>query len=55
MNRDSALLVIGILFFAVAAFFMIDGQIAGERTIPIAIISTIMGVICVAARRKKHS
>lgn len=46
---------LGVFFFALAAFLMAEGSILGERTIPAAVASLVVGIsiIAVSARRRR--
>ncbi len=52
-----AFIALGVLMMATATFLMVEGQILGERTIPAAIVSMIVGIISITigAKAKKSS
>ena len=47
---STALLVAGLVSVVVGAFLMIEGTILGDRTLPAAIVATIVGVVLIASR-----
>jgi len=51
-NLGYALIALGVVVMAIAAFLMVEGQILGERTIPAAIVSMIVGIILIASGAK---
>lgn len=51
-NRGNALLVLGVLMMAIAPLLMVEGHILGERTIPAAIVSLIVGISLITTSRK---
>jgi len=42
-----AFIALGVLMMAIAALLMVEGSILGERTIPAAIASMIVGIISI--------
>ena len=51
-NLEKVYLVIGVILLLVGAFLMIEGSILGDRTIPAAIVSTIVGISFIIGRIK---
>ena len=51
-NRKQVLFVLGILLALIGAFFMIEGSIFGERTVPAAITLGIVGIVLIATSKK---
>jgi len=47
MRWEYVSFVLGISLCLVAAFLMVEGSILGERTIPAAIVSLIVGIACI--------
>jgi predicted tellurium resistance membrane protein TerC len=43
-NLEKAFLVLGAILLVIGISLMIEGQILGDRTIPAAIVSTIVGI-----------
>ena len=46
-NLEKAFLVLGAILLVIGFFLIIEGQILGDRTIPAAVFSTIMGIACI--------
>ena len=47
-----AFLILGAILLVIGVFLMIEGQLLGDRTIPAAIVSTIVGIIFVTSGTK---
>ena len=58
-NLEKAFLVLGAILLVIGFFLMIEGQILGDRTIPAAVASTVMGIACIliasGAKARKSS
>jgi len=58
-NLEKAFLLFGAILLVIGVFLMIEGQILGDRTIPAAIVSTVVGIACIllagGAKAKKSS
>ncbi len=48
-NWQYAFLVLGAILLVIGISLMIEGQILGDRTIPAAVASTVVGIACILA------
>ena len=46
-NLEKAFLVLGAILLVIGFFLIIEGQILGDRTIPAAVASTVVGIACI--------
>ena len=48
-NLKKAFLVVGAILLVIGFILIIEGQILGDRTIPAAVASTVVGIACILA------
>ena len=48
-NLEKAFLVLGAILVVIGISLIIEGQILGDRTIPAAVASTVVGIACILA------
>ena len=48
-NLEKAFLLFGAILLVIGFFLMIEGQILGDRTIPAAVASTVVGIASILA------
>ena len=51
-NLEKAFLVLGAILLVIGISLMIEGQILGDRTIPAAIVSTVVGIVFITSGTK---
>ena len=53
-NWKYAIIALAFLLIAIAVFLMVEGKIVGERTIPAAVFSLIMGLTIIIIWNRKY-
>lgn len=53
-NWKYAIIALAVLLIAIAVFLMVEGKILGERTIPAAIVSLIVGLTIITIWNRKY-